>query len=123
MHAEDLKRRPRSVFIIIMVITIMVITLMVVINIINTIIIIYSAPDIAEYNYIQWDIIVCFPSVNVYQSMDSDHPDIQVNMLLYLALTDVQIKLIFPLFMPAQSKCICTNCTIAVKSVPRKTIK
>ena len=114
MHAEDLKRRPRSVFI-----TIMVITLMVVINIINTIIIIYSAPDIAEYNYIQWDIIVFFPSVNVYQSMDSDHPDIQVNMLLYLAMTGVQIKR----FLHFLSLCSCINCTIAVKNVPRITIE
>ena len=60
-----------------------------------------------------------FPSVNVYQSMDSDHPDIQVNMLLYLAMTGVQIKR----FLHFLSLCSCINCTIAVKNVPRITIE
>ena len=70
-------------------------------------------------NYKQWDIMICFPSVNVYQSMDSDHPDIQVNMLLYLAMTGVQIKR----FLHFLSLCSCINCTIAVKNVPRITIE
>ena len=94
MHAEDLKRRPRSVFIIIMVITIMV-----VINIINTIIIIYSAPDIAEYNYIQWDIIVfsqceCLPKHGLRPPR---HPGKHAFVLGHDRCPDKKVS---PLFIP-----------------------